>query len=136
MRDRTYSPRNRCSICGAEGVNKRTCPSKGDDIANVVYGIREAHEALAKPKIHRASTQSVFSSDTVDVFQNPPTDGWGSLNPHWRVTEVTVEPTQTEQASSDARLDDLEQKLDVCIGLLEMLGIHLGALWPNPINEQ
>ena len=134
MRDRTNSPRNRCSICGAEGVNKRTCPwEEGQPYTTAV---REAHEALSKPKIHRASTQSVFSSDSVNVFQNTPPDGWGSLNPHWRVTEVTVEPTQTEQASTDARLDDLEQKLDVCIGLLEMLGIHLGALWPNPVTEQ
>jgi hypothetical protein len=135
MRDRTNSPRNRCSVCGAEGVNKRTCPSADPTWSNLTE-LRSLHEELAKPKIHRASTQSVFSSDTVDVFQNTPPDGWGSLNPHWRVTEVTVEPTQTEQASTDARLDDLEQKLDVCIGLLEMLGIHLGALWPNPVNEQ
>jgi len=55
-----------CSICGAEGVNARTCP-----------GNRAEHEQLVKPKVEAPFTRSnpgVWTPGTTG-------DIWGSLRP-------------------------------------------------------
>jgi len=100
--------RNKCSICGAIGVNART---------HEVGMTKEEHEALAKAKIHRPSVAGQGQS-------------WGSL-------QAWVEPTVNDEQpvvevvvgrSIEERLADIEETVVEMRNLLMCLSHHLGAI--------
>lgn len=98
--------RNKCSICGAVGVNART---------HEEGMTKEDHEAIAKAKIHRPSVAGQSQS-------------WGSLQawtdtpPSEPVVEIVVGRTIEE------RLSDIEETVTEVRNLLMCLSHHLGAI--------
>lgn len=90
--------RYHCTICGAYGVNRRTCPVRDRDIDLSDYQIEQArrdHERLTQPKQINHS--------------QPSQTGWGSLVPETgqRVIEVEVMEPESHYAHHDPTSDEL-----------------------------
>lgn len=99
--------RNRCSICGALGVNKAT---HEDGMT------REQHEAVCQPKIHRPSVAGLGRN-------------WGSLTP-WTPIEAVEEPIVIEMTEPDIedRLASIEAWMSVISGDIEDFRIDFGTM--------
>jgi len=99
--------RNKCSICGAIGVNART---------HEEGMTKEEHEAVAKAKIHRPSVAGQGRS-------------WGSLQA-WTDTPEVVEPVVEVVIGRtiEERLDHIEETVNEVRNLLMCLSHHLGAI--------
>ena len=100
--------RNRCSICGALGVNKAT---HEDGMT------KEEHEALAQAKIHRPSVAGQGRS-------------WGSLQAWTEPTQTTSEPVVEVIVgrSLEDRLADIEETVVEIRNMVMLLSHHLGAI--------
>ena len=97
--------RNRCSICGAVGVNART---------HEPGMTKEEHEAIAQAKIHRPSVAGQGRS-------------WGSLQA-W--TEAPQEPTVEVVVGRtiEERLSDIEATVVEVHNMVMLLSHHLGCI--------
>jgi len=100
--------RNRCSICGALGVNKAT---HEDGMT------RDEHEAASQPKIHRPSVAGMGLH-------------WGSLTPWTPVVAVEEEPIVLDLVEPDIedRLASIEAWMSVISGDIEDFRIDVGTV--------
>lgn len=123
-----------CSICGAYGVNARTCPLKPAvdrlGLNHVLetwpemglLRMKEEHEALRMPKYDPTTRQQ--STEVI-------TAGWGSLNP----MPETIEHTETDYEGIcdetpmpiPTALNEVAQDVREIRELLEIIAYHFGA---------
>lgn len=131
--DRSENPRNTCSVCGALGVNRRTCPGLSGDFWEAAINsnrepgsinLRLEHEALARPKQERESQMTNITCTYGLPLSQYPIEGWGDL----QVDSGTEEVDETRADWELVVVDTMKQDIRDIRDMIEALAIHLGAM--------